>query len=85
MLCHKTGWLPEKIPDDQIPVPSTLAMMKVAKTKCIRDPNTRKIVLESAPIVTRAKTNAMDDEFLLKMAMMSASLESGPDIDPTLK
>ena len=67
------------------PLASGLAMMRLAQTKRVKDPETGKIVLERTSLVTRAKLSGMNDETLLKMATKSASLEKEPDIDPRLK
>ncbi|OBT60983.1 hypothetical protein VE03_09640 [Pseudogymnoascus sp. 23342-1-I1] len=69
-LCHNAEWVPERIPDEELPTRSTLGFLRMAHSKQIFDPSTRKVTVESTPLVRRARADGITDELILQMSKM---------------
>jgi hypothetical protein len=69
-LYREADWVPERIPDEEVPVYSSLGMFRIGQTKLAVDPETGKRVLENTALVSRARSAGIDDETMLKMSSL---------------
>lgn len=79
-LYRRADWVPERIPDEEVPVFSALGMIRIGQTKHAADPATGKRVLENTTLVNRARSRGMDDQTMMKMS----SLLQDCDTDQTI-
>jgi hypothetical protein len=61
-LCCDSAWIPDRISDDEVPIRSIIATMRMIQTKCVIDPETGKRVLENTTLIHRAKALEYDDK-----------------------
>ena len=61
-LCCDSDWIPDRISDDEVPIRSIIATMRMIQTKCVIDPETGKKVLENTTLINRAKALGYDDK-----------------------
>ncbi|WEW56192.1 hypothetical protein PRK78_001629 [Emydomyces testavorans] len=73
-LYRGADWVPDRIPDEEVPLVSLLAILRIGQTKRVTDPATGKTVLQETELVKRARSMGMDDA---TMMMMSSIPESG--------
>jgi hypothetical protein len=67
-LYREADWVPNRIPDEEVPIPSALAMLRIGQTKHLTDPATGKKVMGETELVKRARSTGIDDA-----TMMTAS------------
>ncbi|KZF19909.1 hypothetical protein L228DRAFT_256894 [Xylona heveae TC161] len=73
-LYREAEWAPERIPDAEIPMPSSLAILRLAQAKHETDPTTGKKVMQDTELVRRARTVGMDDETMMQAALIVQKL-----------
>lgn len=69
-LYRDAGWVPERIPDSVVPIPSALAFLRVATSKMVIDPETGKKRFDESDFINRARAAGYDDEKLLEAASL---------------
>jgi hypothetical protein len=68
MVYYHAEWVPEKIPDSAVRIPSMIYMMRLMRTERMIDPTTGEMRLEQTEIVKRAKAQGQTDSELLEAA-----------------
>jgi hypothetical protein len=76
MMYYDAAWVPEKIPDSAVRVPSMLYMIRLMGTERVIDPATGEKRLEQTELVQRARARGQTDAALLEAASISL-----PDMD----
>jgi hypothetical protein len=75
-LYYDAGWLPERIRDSEVDIPSVLSISRLSETKQVTDRLTGKKRLTETELVKRNKAKGKTDEYLLEAAdNFSALLE----------
>jgi hypothetical protein len=69
-LYREADWVPERIPDEEVPVFSALGIIRIGHTKIVADPATGKRALENTPLVGRARFDGLDDETMIQMSSL---------------
>jgi hypothetical protein len=69
-LYHEVDWVPERIPDEEVPALSALGMIRIHQTDIVTDPATGKRALKSTAIVSRARSDGIDDETMIQISML---------------
>lgn len=69
-LYREADWVPERIPDEEVPVYSSLGMFRIGQTKLAVDPETGKRVLENTALVNRARSAGIDDQTMIQMSSL---------------
>ncbi|KAL1985317.1 hypothetical protein VTN96DRAFT_7995 [Rasamsonia emersonii] len=69
-LYREADWVPDRIPDEEFPIGSALAALRIGQTKHVTDPVTGKKVMENTELVKRARSAGMDDATM----MMTSSI-----------
>ncbi len=75
-MYHDADWAPEKIPDNDIRIPSLLYVVRLGEVKRTTDPISGKVTLDETPLVKRAKALGQDDAALLQGASIFQTLEA---------
>lgn len=70
MMYHDAGWVPERIPDSSVKIPSMLFMIRLRNTEQVTDPATNKTRLQETELVKRAKALGQTEAGLLEQASM---------------
>lgn len=78
-------WIPDRIPDEALPVVSALGMLRIGQTKQIIDPVTGGKVLEDTELVKRARALGMDDATMMVMSPFFAKEKGRERIDLSTK
>ena len=73
-LYREADWIPERVPEQDIPAVSALASMRIAQAKVTRDPETGKETLERTHLVKRMEAAGMDMEKLVYIGRKLSSL-----------
>ncbi|KNG89764.1 hypothetical protein ANOM_002006 [Aspergillus nomiae NRRL 13137] len=81
-LYRAARWVPDRIPDEDIPIPSILGLFRLTEAKRVTDPVTGRIALEDIDLVKRARSVGMDDRSIIEISSQWASLEHEQTIDP---
>ncbi|OXV06093.1 hypothetical protein Egran_06139 [Elaphomyces granulatus] len=78
-LYREADWVPDRIPDEEIPVESALALLRLSQTKHVTDPVTGKKVMENTELVKRARSIGIDDAMMMKMSSITqkSSIDRG--------
>lgn len=71
MMYYDAGWVPERIPDDVVTIPSMLYAVRLIQTEKIADPSTNTKRLKETDLVKRARARGKTDAELLKAASIS--------------
>ncbi|PVI05746.1 hypothetical protein DM02DRAFT_684084 [Periconia macrospinosa] len=66
-MYYDADWVPERIPDSEINVPSALGMIRLRETKKVVDSATGKKRLDTTELVQRTKARGMSDADIMKM------------------
>lgn len=61
---NAAGWNPDRIPDADISVPSTLALHRIAQNRPVIDPTTGKRRMEDTPLVKRAREVFSEEQII---------------------
>ena len=77
-LYREAEWVPDRISDDEIDVPSALGILRISKTKVLTDPVTGRKVLEDTPLTIKARAGGLTDEVMIQMT--SLQQQQGDDI-----
>ncbi|KAK6360048.1 hypothetical protein TWF696_001167 [Orbilia brochopaga] len=72
---HDVGWHPDRILDEDVPVVSMLATVRLGTTKRVVNHSTGTISLEDTPLVQRAKALGMSNDELLNISSIQDQLE----------
>lgn len=67
-LLREADWVPDRVPDAEVPVTSALAMLHIGQTKHVTDPVTGQKVPENTELVKRARSAGMDDATIITMS-----------------
>jgi hypothetical protein len=81
---RESDWIPERIPDEELPIPSALSSFRLARAKFSLDPITGKKILENTPLVSRARAQGLPDETILSMHVLSALKDMEEEIPENL-
>lgn len=81
MMYYDAGWVPEKIPDIDIRIPSMLYMLRMSKTERVTDATTGKTRLKDTELVRRAKARGQTDAALLADASVALPYTGDDDED----
>jgi hypothetical protein len=79
MMYYDANWLPDRIPDRDIHIPSVLEMLRLSETKRVTDPATGLKRLQGTELVKRAKARGQDDAALLDLASIPSRTGDGMD------
>lgn len=82
---HDADWLPERIPDEDISVLTSLAMLRLAKTKYKTDPKTGEKKMEDTVLVRRARSLGLKDDMLIEMASRVESISKDPEEEKAIE
>lgn len=77
-LYRDADWIPERIPDEDIPISSALFMLRISQIKHVTNAAGNK-VLESTPLVERARRQGLTDSNMMDMGKISEAFESKED------
>ncbi|KAI0436552.1 hypothetical protein F4803DRAFT_541846 [Xylaria telfairii] len=69
MACNDAGWNPDRIPDNDIPMPSALGLHRLSLTKHIADPITGEKRMDDTDLVNRARARGISEQDLMKLSM----------------
>ena len=69
-IYHEAGWVPERIPDEDVSPVSALGMLRIGQTKKVVDSMTGKRVLEDTALIRRARSGGISDETMIQMASL---------------
>lgn len=69
-IYHEAGWVPERIPDEDVSPVSALGMLRIGQTKKVVDSMTGKRVLEDTALIRRARSDGISDETMIQMASL---------------
>lgn len=75
-LYREAGWVPDRIPDEDVPLGSYLNIVRFIHTKQVPDPVTGKKVMEDTKLVKRARSEGIDDTNMIAMASSIHKLTS---------
>ncbi|CAG7942200.1 unnamed protein product [Penicillium salamii] len=70
------NWNPDRIPDEEIPTPSMLSLLRIAETKQIKDRVTGEVTLEETDLVKRFKAQGMKDKDIIEL---TSKIPAAPD------
>lgn len=84
MMYHDAEWVPERIPDSAITIPSLLYMVRLMDTERVIDLSTSEKRLKETELVKRAKARGQSDAALLEAASVSIPDITANDKDPEL-
>ncbi|KAJ5458032.1 hypothetical protein N7475_009420 [Penicillium sp. IBT 31633x] len=73
-IFNRANWIPARIPDEEIPLNTALAFMRLAETKQTRDRVTGKVKLAGTGLVERARSRGWSDENIITTASKLPSL-----------
>lgn len=71
-------WVPDRIPDEEIPIETYLASLRLAETKQIRDLVTGEVTLEETDLVKRLRANGMSDKAMIELVLTVTSAKPEP-------
>ena len=71
MKYFDAGWVPQRIPDREVRIPSLLYAARLNQTERIMDPATGDTTLRDTELVQRSRAEGHPEEFLLKMSSFS--------------
>ncbi|KAI7245624.1 hypothetical protein KC319_g3163 [Hortaea werneckii] len=71
MKYFDAGWVPQRIPDREVRIPSLLFAARVNQTERIVDPATGEKKLKDTELVQRSRAEGHPEEFLLQMSAVS--------------
>ena len=83
VMYSDVDWVPEKIPDGEIRIPSLLYMVRLSETKRVVDSLTGEKRLEETTLVQRSKARGRNDAELLEMAAMPSPLSATSQAEET--
>ncbi|KAF1362383.1 hypothetical protein EJ07DRAFT_174786 [Lizonia empirigonia] len=78
MMFYDADWLPERIPDSTVKIPSMLYMLRLMEIECVTNPVTAEKQLKETELTKRAKARGRTDAELLQVASFSIP-KMGPD------
>ncbi|OBT45763.1 hypothetical protein VE00_03810 [Pseudogymnoascus sp. WSF 3629] len=64
-LCYDADWIPERIPDEEIPGRSMLALLRMCRSKTILEPAAGEVATERTPLIDHARAEGVTDQMLL--------------------
>lgn len=67
-IYREAEWIPERIPDEEIRMPSTLGAYRITQMKVLTDPVTGKKVLKDTPLTINSRASGMTDEEMIQLA-----------------
>ena len=74
MMYYDADWVPEKIPDSAIRIPSMLYALRLMNTERVVDPTTGETRLKETESVKSAKAQGITDSELMKAASFASVL-----------
>lgn len=83
-LYRAADWVPDRIPDRDVPFPSSLSMFRLTNAKQIIDPATGNVTLEDTELVKRARSIGMDDATIIGFSSTLSSMTKQEPLDPRL-
>lgn len=78
-------WIPDRIPDEEIPFPSGLAFLRLAEAKQTRDRATGMVTLVDTKLVRRARFRGMSDKDIIRISSKLSSMSKEPDMSEMLE
>lgn len=82
IMYYDAQWIPDRIPDSDVPIPSLLYVLRLSDTGRDTDPTTKEQHLRETNLVKRAKAQGWTDKELLQLASVPLS-EPGDGGDAT--
>lgn len=79
-IYREAGWLPHRIPDEEVRPSSLLGNLRMALTKQETDPDTGKRVFQETPIIKRARASGVSDESIANMSKSMHQIIYPPQI-----
>jgi hypothetical protein len=79
-LYQEADWIPDRISDEEVPIPSCLAAARMTRTRHVIDPETGKRVIGNTTLVDRSKALGFDDKAF--NTLLNVRSQSG--IDPAI-
>ncbi|CAG8336249.1 unnamed protein product [Penicillium nalgiovense] len=73
------NWIPDRIPDEDIPLPMHLALMRLAETRKTKDRVTGEFTLADTDLVRRARSGGLSDKEIIRMTS-NLILSEPPDV-----
>ncbi|KAI1769818.1 hypothetical protein F4818DRAFT_314205 [Hypoxylon cercidicola] len=68
MSCEEAGWVPDRIPDSDVLMPSGLGVYRISQTEHIIDPVTGRKRLKDTELVNRARAKGIPEEEMIAWA-----------------
>ncbi|KAH8732228.1 hypothetical protein GQ44DRAFT_745478 [Phaeosphaeriaceae sp. PMI808] len=81
MMYYDADWVPDRIPDSVVRIPSLLYMIRLMSAECIIDPVTGEKRLKETELTKRAKTRGETDATLLEATSISLPSMTADDED----
>jgi hypothetical protein len=78
------NWIPDRIPDEDIPFPTSLASMRLVETKKTKDRATGEVTLADTDLVRRARSGGLSDKELIRLSSEFVMLEQ-PGVSEMMK
>ncbi|KAJ6181152.1 hypothetical protein N7519_011613 [Penicillium mononematosum] len=73
------NWIPDRIPDEDIPLPTCLAWIRLTETGKTRDRATGEVTLADTDLVRRARSGGLSDKEIIRSSSTSILLDQ-PDV-----
>ncbi|KGO50194.1 Uncharacterized conserved protein UCP028035 [Penicillium expansum] len=84
-IFDRANWIPARIPDEEIPLPTGLALMRLAQTKQTRDPVTGKVTLAESDLAKRVRSCGASNEDIVKILSTLPSPSKDPHTAQIMK
>lgn len=82
---NRANWAPARIPDEELPISTGLAFMRLAKVKQSRDRVTGKVTLADTDLVKRARSRGWSDEDIIAASSKFPSQSKDPHTAEVMK
>jgi hypothetical protein len=73
MYCE-AEWIPNRVPDEEIPINSALTTIGLSQSKHVTDSTTGKKVIEDIELVKRAREKGIDDGAMVRVSSIVQKL-----------
>lgn len=84
-LYREAQWVPERIPDDELPMASALCMIRLGQTKHVTDSATGTKIIEDTTLVRRARSQGIDDRTMTTMSSLLVANNGDQPLPEALK
>jgi hypothetical protein len=83
-IYREANWVPEKIPDEEVPVQSALCMLRLSQIRQSIDPVDGRIVFADTLLINRAKRHGLTEKDIFKMSKFREEQDTNQAIPEAL-